>query len=80
VRVGAPTFARRPGLSEPRYGYYVTGEREANLATLVRICEVLAATPNDLLLPEGKPPAQWGRDRLPCADYRGGGQLNARPA
>jgi hypothetical protein len=32
--------------------------------TLVRICEVLAATPNDLLLPEGKPPAQSGRDRL----------------
>jgi hypothetical protein len=31
---------------------------------LVRICEVLAATPNDLLLPEGKPPAQSGRDRL----------------
>src|SRR5256885_10530471 len=56
--------ARRAGLSERRYGYYSTGEREPNLATLVRICEVLAATPNDLLLPEGKPPAQSGRDRL----------------
>jgi transcriptional regulator with XRE-family HTH domain len=50
--------ARRAGLSERRYGYYATGEREPNLATLVRICEVLAATPNDLLLAEGKPPAQ----------------------
>jgi DNA-binding Xre family transcriptional regulator len=30
----------------------------------VRICAVLAATPNDLLLPEGKPPAQSGRDHL----------------
>jgi transcriptional regulator with XRE-family HTH domain len=56
--------ARRAGLSERRYGYYATGEREPNLATLVRICEVLAATPNDLLLPEGKPPAQSGRQRL----------------
>jgi transcriptional regulator with XRE-family HTH domain len=56
--------ARRAGLSERRYGYYSTGEREPNLATLVRICEVLAATPNDLLLPEGKPPAQSGRERL----------------
>jgi transcriptional regulator with XRE-family HTH domain len=56
--------ARRAGLSERRYGYYVTGEREPNLATLVRICEVLAATPNDLLLAEGKPPAQSQRDRV----------------
>jgi transcriptional regulator with XRE-family HTH domain len=57
----APFFL---GLSERRYGYYATGEREPNLATLVRICEVLAATPNDLLLQGGKPPAQSGRDRL----------------
>src|SRR5467141_1166877 len=56
--------ARRAGLSERRYGYYSTGEREPNLATLTRICEVLAATPNDLLLTEGKPPPQSGRDRL----------------
>src|SRR5215472_12535456 len=55
--------ARRAGLSERRYGYYATGEREPNLATLIRICEVLAATPNDLLLTEGKPPAQSARDR-----------------
>src|SRR6266446_5434543 len=55
--------ARRAGLSERRYGYYVTGAREPNLATLIRICEVLAATPNDLLLPSGKPPPQSGRDR-----------------
>jgi transcriptional regulator with XRE-family HTH domain len=56
--------ARRAGLSERRYGYYATGEREPNLATLVRICGVLAATPNDLLLAEGKPPAQSGRERV----------------
>jgi transcriptional regulator with XRE-family HTH domain len=56
--------ARRAGLSERRYGYYATGEREPNLATLIRICEVLAATPNDLLLSEGKPPPQSARERL----------------
>ena len=56
--------ARRAGLSERRYGYYATGEREPNLATLVRICEVLATTPNDLLLAKGKPPAQSQRDRV----------------
>jgi transcriptional regulator with XRE-family HTH domain len=56
--------ARRAGLSERRYGYYATGEREPNLVTLIRICEVLAASPNDLLLPGGKPPPQSGRDRL----------------
>src|SRR6266478_6130830 len=56
--------ARRAGLSERRYGYYATGEREPNLATLTRICEVLAASPNDLLLTEGKPPPQSARDRL----------------
>src|SRR2546422_6860547 len=56
--------ARRAGLIERRYGYYATGEREPNLATLVRICEVLAATPNDLLLPGGKPPIRSGRELL----------------
>jgi transcriptional regulator with XRE-family HTH domain len=56
--------ARRAGLSERRYGYYATGEREPNLDTLIRICEVLSATPNDLLLPEGKPSPQSARNRL----------------
>jgi transcriptional regulator with XRE-family HTH domain len=55
--------ARRAGLSERRYGYYATGEREPNLATLVRICHVLGVTPNELLLP-GKtlrPPSDRAR-------------------
>ena len=56
--------ARRAGLSERRYGYYATGEREPNLASLIRICEVLAATPNDLLLSEAKPEPQSAGDRL----------------
>jgi transcriptional regulator with XRE-family HTH domain len=56
--------ARRAGLSERRYGYYATGEREPSLVTLIRICEVLGVTPNDLLLAGAKPPAQSARERL----------------
>lgn len=41
--------ARRSGLNERRYGHYVSGTREPNLETLVRICGVLGLTPNDLL-------------------------------
>jgi transcriptional regulator with XRE-family HTH domain len=41
--------ARRAGLSERRYGNYVSGRREPDLATLVKIASVLATTPNDLL-------------------------------
>lgn len=41
--------ARRAGLSERRYGNYVSGRREPDLATLVRIASVLATTPNELL-------------------------------
>jgi len=43
--------ARRAGLSERRYGHYVAGTREPDFATFMRICEVLAVTPNDLLFP-----------------------------
>lgn len=41
--------ARRAGLSETRYGNYVSGRREPDLATLVRIASALATTPNELL-------------------------------
>lgn len=41
--------ARRSGLTERRYGNYVTGRREPDLATLVRIAEALEITPNELL-------------------------------
>src|SRR5262245_25539906 len=40
---------RRTGLTERRYGNYVTGRREPDLATLVRIARVLLTTPNALL-------------------------------
>lgn len=42
--------ARRAGLSERRYNHYAKGVREPDLATLVRICEVLGVTPDSLLL------------------------------
>src|SRR5207248_628542 len=41
--------ARRCGLSERRYGHYVSGIREPDLATLVRIAEALETTPDVLL-------------------------------
>lgn len=41
--------ARRVGLSERRYGNYVSGRREPDLATLVRIAAVLETSPNRLL-------------------------------
>lgn len=41
--------ARRAGLSERRYGNYVSGRREPDLATLVRIAVVLQTSPNILL-------------------------------
>ena len=41
--------ARRAGLSERRYSNYVTGRREPDLATLVRIATVLQTTPDRLL-------------------------------
>ncbi len=40
---------RRVGLSERRYAHYVSGAREPDLATLVRIASVLETTPNELL-------------------------------
>ena len=51
--------ARRAGLAERRYGHYVRGTREPDFATLLRVCAVLDATPNDLLLADkaARPPA-----------------------
>ncbi|MCE8006162.1 MAG: helix-turn-helix transcriptional regulator [Aestuariivita sp.] len=47
--------ARRSGLSERRYAHYVSGDREPDLATLIRIANALAATPNQLLRLEDAP-------------------------
>ncbi len=41
--------ARRADLNARRYGFYVTGDREPNYQTLLRICNVLNTSPNYLL-------------------------------
>lgn len=41
--------ARRAGLGERRYANYVGGTREPDLATLLRIAQVLGLTPDRLL-------------------------------
>lgn len=41
--------ARRAGINERRYGFYVTGDREPDLMTLVRIASVLQTSVDDLL-------------------------------
>ncbi|MBB2974012.1 transcriptional regulator with XRE-family HTH domain [Mesorhizobium sp. RMAD-H1] len=50
--------ARRVGLSERRYANYVSGKREPDLATLVRIAEVLGTSPNSLLTDQARKEAQ----------------------
>jgi len=40
---------RRVGLSERRYAHYVSGEREPDLTTLIRIAGALETSPNELL-------------------------------
>ncbi|RWE30479.1 helix-turn-helix transcriptional regulator [Mesorhizobium sp.] len=61
--------ARRAGLSERRYGNYVSGRREPDLATLVKIASVLATTPNDLLTirPSTKTSAELARGKAMAA-------------
>jgi len=41
--------ARRAGLSDRRYGNYVSGAREPDLATLVRIATILETSIDELL-------------------------------
>jgi transcriptional regulator with XRE-family HTH domain len=43
--------ARLVGIAERRYGFYVTGDREPDLATLLRIAGVLRIPVDDLLQP-----------------------------
>lgn len=41
--------ARQSGLTERRYGNYVTGRRQPDFITLLNICKTLKASPNYLL-------------------------------
>lgn len=55
--------ARRIGLSERRFGNYVKGDREPDLATLVRICQALNCSPSDLLGMESQAKSSRKTDR-----------------
>jgi transcriptional regulator with XRE-family HTH domain len=46
--------ARRAGITERRFGHYMSGRSEPDLQLLVRIAAVLATTPNHLLGVEPK--------------------------
>lgn len=60
--------ARRSGLTERRYGNYITGQREPDFATLIRIATVLRTTPGDLIGYEAATsPAGQMMDRLMSA-------------
>ncbi len=41
--------ARRAGLDERRYAHYISGRNEPDLATMIKIAEILGTTPNWLL-------------------------------
>ena len=49
LRISQAEAARRCGLTERRYGHYVSGIREPDSATLVRIAHALQTTPDALL-------------------------------
>jgi transcriptional regulator with XRE-family HTH domain len=49
LKISNSEAARRIGLSERRYAHYVSGKREPDLATLMRIAEALETTPSALL-------------------------------
>lgn len=55
LRLTDADVARRAGLTERRYGHYVTGTRRPDYETLLRLCSVLGTSPNDLLGYEAKP-------------------------
>lgn len=50
-------IARRLGFGPSRYTNYVSDLREPDFATLLRICELLETTPNDLLGIGGQTPS-----------------------
>ncbi|MGC4024389.1 MAG: helix-turn-helix transcriptional regulator [Mesorhizobium sp.] len=64
--------ARRADLSERRYGNYVSGRREPDLATLAKIAAVLQSSPNILLgyeTNDGKTKRRMLTDRLNVAAH-----------
>lgn len=56
--------ARRVGLSERRYGNYISGRREPDLATLVKISSVLGMSLDELLSTDTKETVQTAKRLL----------------
>ena len=57
-------IARRLGFGPSRYTNYVSDLREPDFATLVRICELLETTPNEVLGVGGQAPASSSSEAL----------------
>jgi len=56
--------ARRVGLSERRYGNYISGTRQPDLATLVKISSVLKTSLDELLSDKVSKPAKSTKRNL----------------
>lgn len=67
LNLSGAEVARRAGLEERRYGNYVTGRREPDLATLLRIAEALGSSVDQLLTPKAQDKAP---DRLEILKQR----------
>lgn len=68
----ARSFARALGIDENRYTRYERAEVEPDLQLLLRICELLKATPNDLLCDTiGSSPAMapYGFSETPATNF-----------
>lgn len=49
LEISLAEVARRAGISDRSLSHYLAGRSEPNLATLIRLANVLGTTPNDLL-------------------------------
>ncbi len=81
----ARSFARALGIDENRYTRYERAEVEPDLQLLLRMCELLRATPNDLLCDTiGSPPVDsrmaYGFADAPAAGFESSAPSKAPPA
>ena len=81
----ARSFARALGIDENRYTRYERAEVEPDLQLLLRMCELLRATPNDLLCDTiGSPPIDSrmadGFAEAPAAGFESSAPSKAPPA
>ena len=51
-------FARALGIEEDRYTRWERAETEPGLESIMRMCQILRVTPNDLFLPLKQPTAE----------------------